>query len=89
MHCLFAKKLLADPSLIDQARNTLARWRKQTPDLVPFYFFFLGRERIVSGRPGAMAGFLTSTRKDARRPDSAPSHCVSQSDRPALVEEIG
>jgi hypothetical protein len=27
MHCLVARKLLANPALIAQARGTLARWR--------------------------------------------------------------
>src|SRR5277367_2751605 len=38
MHCLVARRLLANPALIAQARNTLARWRAQAPVPVPSYF---------------------------------------------------
>src|ERR1700685_4216183 len=50
MHCLVARKLLANPALIAHARNTLARWRAQTGAPVPSYFLEWGR--ILGGSPG-------------------------------------
>src|SRR5271165_4310694 len=43
MHCLVARKLLANPALITQARSTLARWRAQVAEPVPSYFLEWGR----------------------------------------------
>ena len=65
MHCLVARKLLADPALIAQARSTLARWRAQAAEPVPSYFLEWGR--ILEGSPGEIAAFLASMREDAAR----------------------
>jgi hypothetical protein len=65
MHCLVARKLLADPTLIAQARGTLTRWKVQTAAPVPSYF--LEWERILEGRPQEIAAFLASMREDATR----------------------
>ena len=65
MHCLVARKLLADPALIAQARSTLARWRAQAAEPVPSYFLEWGR--ILEGSPGEIAAFLASMREDATR----------------------
>jgi hypothetical protein len=65
MHCLVARKLLANPALIDQARNTLARWRAQAREPVPSYFLEWGR--ILEGSPGEIAAFVASMREDATR----------------------
>ncbi len=65
MHCLIARKLLADPTLIVRARNTLARWSAQATEPVPSYFFEWGR--ILEGSPGEIAAFLASMREDAAR----------------------
>ena len=65
MHCLVARKFLANPALIDHARNTLARWRAQAAEPVPSYF--LEWHRILEGSPGEIAGFLASMREDATR----------------------
>jgi hypothetical protein len=62
---LVARKLLANPALIAQARNTLARWRAQAAEPVPSYFFEWGR--ILEGSPGEIAAFLASMREDATR----------------------
>jgi hypothetical protein len=40
MHVIIAKKLLVDPSLLDQARNTRARWKAQAAG-EPVAIFFL------------------------------------------------
>ena len=49
MHRIIASKLLVDPAVIDQARNTLARWRAQAAEPVPAYF--TEWERILEGSP--------------------------------------
>ena len=65
LHCLIAKKLLANPELIDQARSTLARFRARAPDPVPAYL--AEWERIIEGRPEEIAAFLASMREEATR----------------------
>jgi hypothetical protein len=65
MHCLVARKLLANPALIAQARSTLARWRAQTEAPVPSYFIEWGR--ILESGPEEIAAFLVSMREDATR----------------------
>jgi hypothetical protein len=65
MHCLVARKLLASPALLAQARGTLARWRAQAADPVPSYFFEW--ERILERSPEEIAAFLASMREDATR----------------------
>src|ERR1700730_13054883 len=65
MHCLVARKLLANPALIAQARNTLARWRAQPADPVASYF--LEGVRSLEGSPGEIASFLARMREDATR----------------------
>lgn len=65
MHCLVARKLLANPALIAQVRNTLARWRAQAAEPMPSYFF--DWERILEGSPAEIAAFLASMREDATR----------------------
>jgi hypothetical protein len=65
MHCLVAKKLLANPALIAQARSTLARWRARAAEPVPSYF--LEWKRILEGSPEEIAAFLASMREDATR----------------------
>ena len=59
MHCLVARKLLANPALIAQSRSTLARWRAQAAEPVPSYF--------LEGSPEEVAAFLASMREDATR----------------------
>lgn len=65
MHCLVARKLLADPALLARARGTLARWRAQAADPVPSYFLEWGR--ILERSPAEIAAFLASMREDATR----------------------
>jgi hypothetical protein len=65
MHCLVARRLLANPALIEQARSTLARWRAQVAEPVPSYFFEWGR--ILEGSPEEIAACLASMREDATR----------------------
>ena len=65
MHCLVARKLLANPALITHARNTLARWRAQAAERVPSYFLEWGR--ILEGSAAEIAAFLASMREDATR----------------------
>ena len=65
MHCLVARKLLADPGLIAQARSTLARWRAQAVEPVPSYFSEW--RCILAGGAEEIAAFLASMREDATR----------------------
>ena len=65
MHCLVARKLLANPALIAQARSTLARWRAQAAEPTPSYFFEWGR--ILEGSTEEIAAFLASMHEDATR----------------------
>ena len=65
MHCLVARKLLANPALIAQARSTLARWRAQAAEPVPSYFHEWGR--ILEGSTEEIAACLASMHEDATR----------------------
>ena len=65
MHCLVAKKLLAAPELISQARSTLARWRGQAIEPVPSYF--VEWARVLEARPEEIADFLASMHANATR----------------------
>ena len=65
MHCLVARKLLANPALTAQARSTLARWRAQAAEPVPSYFFEWGR--ILEGSTEEIAPFLASMHEGATR----------------------
>src|SRR6202048_2354840 len=65
MHCLVARKLLANPALIAQARSTLARWRAPAAETVPSYFLEWGL--LLEGSPEEVAAFLASMREDATR----------------------
>jgi hypothetical protein len=65
MHSLVAKKLLATPAHIAQARSTLARWRAQAAKPVPSYFLEWGR--VIEGSTEEIAAFLVSTCEDATR----------------------
>ena len=65
MHCLVARKLLANPALVAKVRSTLARWRARSAEPVPSYFLEWGR--ILEGRPEEIAAFLASMGEDATR----------------------
>ena len=86
MHCLVARKLLANPALITQARSTLARWRAQAAEPVPSYFPEWGR--ILEGSPGEIAAFLASMREDATRlRQSSPfANLLSTEERARIFE---
>lgn len=71
LHQLIAAKLLTNPSLIDQARSTLARWRAQVAQPAPSYFDEW--QRVLEGSPEAIAEFLVSpTQSAARLRQSSP-----------------
>src|ERR1700681_1807951 len=65
MHCLVARKLLANPALIAQGRNTLARWSTQAAEPVPSYFLEWGG--MLAGSSENIAAFLASMREEATR----------------------
>jgi hypothetical protein len=86
LHKLIAAKLLSNPSLIDQARSTLARWRTQVAQPVPLYF---GEwQRVLEGSPGAIAEFLVSpTQSAARLRQSSPfSNTLTSAEREKIYE---
>lgn len=65
LHSAVARKLLGDPSLVDRARATLARWKRMAPRPRPTHF---GEwERVMRRRPEQLAGFLVSMSDDAVR----------------------
>jgi hypothetical protein len=86
MHCLIARKLLANPALIAQARSTLARWRAQAAEPVPSYFFEWGR--VLEASPEEIAAFLASMREDATRlRQSSPfTNLLTPDERAAIYE---
>lgn len=64
LHSLIARKILADPALITQARATLTRWRAQAAEPMAPY---LEWDRILEGTTEEIAAFLTSTTETATR----------------------
>jgi len=65
LHSLVARKIMADPELLNQARGNLARWKLNAPQPLPSYFEEW--ERILGRRPAEVAGFLVSMSEDATR----------------------
>ncbi len=66
LHCLVARKILANPDLIEKARSLLARW-KQDPQQETIPSYVLEWERILETSTDAIAGFLSSMSEDANR----------------------
>jgi hypothetical protein len=65
MHCLVAKKLQANPALIDQARKTLERWKAQAAKPLPSVLSEW--EQILESSQEDVASFVVSTHEDATR----------------------
>jgi hypothetical protein len=65
MHCQIARKLLVDPALCAQARDTLARWRSNAPHPLPRYF--VEWASILKRCPEEIAGFIVGQGEDAQR----------------------
>lgn len=65
MHCIVANKLLANPALMDQARNTVARWKALASQPLPFYIVEWGQ--ILDASLDQIAGVLASMSEDATR----------------------
>jgi hypothetical protein len=86
MHRLIAEKLLTGRALIDQAHNTLARWKAQAAGPVPVYF--TEWERILAGSPEELAAFLSSTCEDATRlRQSSPFTNILKSEERSRIYE--
>jgi len=64
LHRLIATKLPERPTLVEQARGTLARWQAQNGESVPVY---LEWERILAGSLEEIVGLLISTSEEAMR----------------------
>lgn len=65
LHTVVARKLLSNPTLIEEARSNLERWKLQTPRPLPEYF--AQWKRILARPPEEVAGFLSSMSQDATR----------------------
>jgi hypothetical protein len=65
LHSLVGRKLMANPELLKQARETLLRWKMKAPQPLPSYFTEWGR--ILKRRPAEVAGFLVNMSEDATR----------------------
>ena len=65
LHAAVARKLLENPSLIDQARSTLERWKELHGPNLPSYFDEW--ERMLQRRPEEVAGMIVSMTEDATR----------------------
>jgi hypothetical protein len=87
MHRIVAKRLLADPALIDQARGTIARWRSHSGEPLPSYIVEWGR--ILDASPVEIAGFLASTSEDATRlRQSSPFTSILTPEERARIYEV-
>jgi hypothetical protein len=60
-----ARKVMAEPELLEQARGNLLRWKVNAPQPLPSYFEEW--ERILGRRPAEIAGFLVSMSEEATR----------------------
>jgi hypothetical protein len=65
LHSLVARKLMADPRLIERARENLQRWKKNSSRPLPSYF--AEWERVFRLQPAEVAGFLVTMNDDATR----------------------
>ena len=65
LHAAVARKLLESPSIIDQARSTLERWKEQHGPDLPSYFEEW--DRLLKRRPEEVAGLIVSMTEDATR----------------------
>lgn len=64
-HSLVAKRLRANPALVDRARRTLERWRAQAGEPPPSYFIEWGQ--ILASSLEEIVSFVVSTHEDAKR----------------------
>jgi len=65
LHCLVARKIMADSALIKRARSILNRWKAQTAEPRPSYFAEWAD--ILQRRPEEVAGYLMKMNDDATR----------------------
>jgi hypothetical protein len=65
MHCLIAKRLRANPALIDYARRTLGRWKAQAAK--PFPTVLSEWDQILKSSLEEIASFVVGTHEDATR----------------------
>lgn len=65
MHCVVARKLMADPGLLARARENLQRWKSNSALPLPSYF--AEWERIFRRPPEEVAGFLVTMSEEATR----------------------
>ena len=65
LHALVARKLIADPQVVEQAKQNLKRWADRADGTPPAYI----REwqQVLDGTPNDIACFLVSNSEDAVR----------------------
>jgi hypothetical protein len=85
MHRLVARKLAAEPSLLDKARATLRRWQKMEGSPLPALAEWEG---ILSESPQQVGLFLTeeSERATRLRQSSPFSGILTESERQTIYE---
>ncbi|HJU15420.1 MAG TPA: hypothetical protein VJ770_03035 [Stellaceae bacterium] len=87
MHKLIAAKVLADPALLDKARDNLRRWQQMdgSPKLALAEW-----EQILSGPIDQIAQFLTerSGRATRLRQSSPFAGVLSEAERQAIYESF-
>lgn len=85
LHRLIARKVLADPSLLDRARETLRRWQgmEGSPQLA-----LVEWEGILNGSPDHITRFLTDRSEQATRLRQSSPFCgiLLESERRAVYE---
>jgi hypothetical protein len=87
LHQLIAAKVLANPALLDKARNNLRRWQQMegSPTLALAEW-----EQILSGSTDQIAQFLTerSERATRLRQSSPFAGVLSEAERKAIYESF-
>ncbi len=85
MHRLVARKLRADPALLDKARQNVRRWQEQdgSPRLALAEW-----EQILHGSPREVANFITerSERATRLRQSSPFAGMLSEEERKVIYE---
>ena len=87
LHQLIAAKVLADPALLDKARDNLRRWQQMEGSPKPALAEW---EQILSGSTDQIAQFLTerSERATRLRQSSPFAGVLSETERKAIYESF-
>ena len=87
MHRVIARKLLADPALVDQARENLRRWRRIGDNTS---LALVEWETILSGPVDELAQFLAAPSETATRLRQSSPFCgiLSEAERRDIYESF-